>query len=319
MEWWRLVAAVAAILPAAAIFAASMLRSRATWNNEALWSGLLLGGFAAVGLSVGWALLFTFVDANRLTAALGLNEAFSIALFKSGIEAALPEEALKYFIVVVIMFRHVDLQRVQDRLPLCVAVSLGFAALENLFFILGDESRWQTVAMLRTVLATPGHALDGMLMGSALCRAGASRREVRRLWTVLAYLLPAGAHFMYDAPLLFGWKEDLINIGIPVFSAVIAILGVGVILFMSSSLAAAAKVDEASALASVESPNLKAMGILAGLIFLVGIGAVLLAFWSLDLALVKVWITLPLCILPTILAGDLVLSTLRARKRGALL
>jgi len=86
-----------------------------------------------------------------------------------------------------------------DWLVYAVAVSLGFATVENCGYVaLGGLS----VGLMRAFTAVPGHALHGTLMGWRLARAegrpgGAGARERR-----LAWIEPSLWHAAYDFPLL---------------------------------------------------------------------------------------------------------------------
>ncbi len=86
-----------------------------------------------------------------------------------------------------------------DWLVYAVAVSLGFATVENCGYVaIGGLS----VGLVRAFTAVPGHALHGTLMGWRLARAegrpGAAGARERRL----AWIEPSIWHAAYDFPLL---------------------------------------------------------------------------------------------------------------------
>ncbi len=86
-----------------------------------------------------------------------------------------------------------------DWLVYAVAVSLGFATVENCGYVaIGGVS----VGWMRAFTAVPGHALHGTLMGWRLARAegrpGAAGARERRL----AWIEPSLWHAAYDFPLL---------------------------------------------------------------------------------------------------------------------
>ncbi|MCY0877089.1 MAG: PrsW family glutamic-type intramembrane protease [Firmicutes bacterium] len=78
-----------------------------------------------------------------------------------------------------------------DGVVYAVAIGLGFAAVENVLYV---TSSGITTAFVRAFTAVPGHALFGVVMGSAFARAkfyGGSYRK--------AFWLPAILHGTYDA------------------------------------------------------------------------------------------------------------------------
>ena len=117
--------------------------------------------------------------------------------------AAIPEEAIKFFVLVYLAEKHVDVRRLQDLLVLALAVSLGFATLENFGYVI-SAGGWKTIAALRAIAAVPGHGIDGLAMGALLIRARLSGRaeDVR-----LALIVPIILHAAYDFPLMAAHKE----------------------------------------------------------------------------------------------------------------
>ncbi|MCY2959521.1 MAG: PrsW family glutamic-type intramembrane protease [Planctomycetota bacterium] len=129
---------------------------------------------------------------------------------------ALVEEAFKYGALWLRVRKDPHLDEPFDWLVYAVAISLGFAALENVFYVLEGGA---AVAIARALTAVPSHALDGTMMGWHLARAhGRTGAEATR-HRVLALLEPVAWHGAYDyllmlsaeagedrAPVLrFGW------------------------------------------------------------------------------------------------------------------
>ncbi|MBQ3190212.1 MAG: PrsW family intramembrane metalloprotease, partial [Bacteroides sp] len=52
-----------------------------------------------------------------------------------------------------------------DGIVYAVCVSLGFAALENVMYLLGSYDEWVSVGISRALTAVPGHFGFGVLMG----------------------------------------------------------------------------------------------------------------------------------------------------------
>ncbi|HEY3247539.1 MAG TPA: PrsW family glutamic-type intramembrane protease [bacterium] len=139
-----------------------------------------LGVLAGAGLTL-----------HRGSAADALAAAFIIGVV---------EESVKFAAVMFGVYRNVEFNEVIDGIIYAVAASLGFAAVENLFYVLqGGVS----VGLLRAFLSIPGHAFFGAIMGFYMGAAkfsGPRERQMLLAGLVLAIL----AHTAYDGVLFVG-------------------------------------------------------------------------------------------------------------------
>jgi RsiW-degrading membrane proteinase PrsW (M82 family) len=112
--------------------------------------------------------------------------------------AAVCEETVKYVLVLLCM-RRPAFDEPFDGMVYGVTVSLGFAALENIFYVAGqgDSDAALKVAFLRALTAVPSHAATGAIMGFFL---GLShrRRSGRSVLLVAAWAAPVALHGAYD-------------------------------------------------------------------------------------------------------------------------
>jgi len=118
---------------------------------------------------------------------------------------ALVEEGLKY---AALRFRarsdrHLD--EPFDWIVYAVAVSLGFATLENVFYVLEGGAG---VALARAVTAVPSHALDGTMMGWRMARAHGRTGVAATRQRVLALVEPTLWHGAYDYLLMVSAQSD---------------------------------------------------------------------------------------------------------------
>ena len=83
------------------------MKTRASWGNVALWTAFFLGGLGIVGVLPIEILIEWIADHASLSPIprAGVSAVFS---------AAVPEETLKYLILVYAAERHVDARRRQD-------------------------------------------------------------------------------------------------------------------------------------------------------------------------------------------------------------
>ncbi|KIL34859.1 peptidase [Cohnella kolymensis] len=111
------------------------------------------------------------------------------------------EEFFKWFVLYHIIYNHTEFDEPYDGIVYAVAVSLGFATLENVMYTFLQPADFGTL-MMRALLPVSGHALFGVFMGYSLGRAkfSAGRKIKLHLW--LALLLPIFWHGVYDFMML---------------------------------------------------------------------------------------------------------------------
>ncbi|MBP3950560.1 glutamic-type intramembrane protease PrsW [Bacillus suaedae] len=104
------------------------------------------------------------------------------------------EEFFKWFLLYFFTYQHAMFTRRYDGIVFGVSLSLGFASLENLFYLIANGLE---TAIGRALLPVSSHALYGVLMGYYL---GRSKVEAEKRKRYLAYslLLPVISHGSYD-------------------------------------------------------------------------------------------------------------------------
>lgn len=120
--------------------------------------------------------------------------------------AGLPEEIVKVSIIAAVALRARDFDEPMDGVVYGAAVGLGFAAVENAFYLLGAESGWAIVAIMRGLLSVPFHGALGAIAGAYIARArfggalGAHRSIHWRRYRLFAaaWLIPIVLHTVFD-------------------------------------------------------------------------------------------------------------------------
>jgi RsiW-degrading membrane proteinase PrsW (M82 family) len=122
--------------------------------------------------------------------------------------AALPEEAAKLFILWLFVLRkNPYFDEHFDGIVYAVFVSLGFAAIENVFYVVGSGDGWVSVAATRALLAVPGHYAFGILMGYYYTKYHFFDHS--RKVAVKVLLVPVLAHGVYDAIAMSGQVDPI--------------------------------------------------------------------------------------------------------------
>lgn len=79
--------------------------------------------------------------------------------------AAIPEECAKLFMLWLLLRNCREFDERYDGIVYAVAVGLGFAALENLMYVVSAGADWFHVSVSRALLAVPGHFAFAVAMG----------------------------------------------------------------------------------------------------------------------------------------------------------
>ncbi|MEZ5822098.1 MAG: PrsW family glutamic-type intramembrane protease [Bradyrhizobium sp.] len=133
-------------------------------------------------------------------------------LVHSLLGVAAPEEIVKVLVIVAVGLRSRSRgSNPMDTVVYGAAAGLGFAAYENLAYLVQHPDIWRSLAVLRSVLTVPFHGALGIIAGAYLAIArsgtalGANRRN--RDWArisswALVLLGPIALHAAFDFPLL---------------------------------------------------------------------------------------------------------------------
>lgn len=117
------------------------------------------------------------------------------------IVAALPEESFKLLALWLVLRKNPFFDEHFDGIVYAVCVGLGFAAVENIFYVAGDEE-WLSTAVIRALLAVPGHYAFAVLMGYYYSVYHFVDRSPKVAARIL--LVPVLVHGIYDAIALSG-------------------------------------------------------------------------------------------------------------------
>lgn len=115
--------------------------------------------------------------------------------------AAVPEELAKLLALWMVLRKNPYFDEHFDGIVYAVCVGLGFAAIENIFYVLGSED-WMEVAIARALLAVPGHYAFAVLMGYYYSVYHFVNPSMKNALLVL--FAPVLVHGIYDALAMSG-------------------------------------------------------------------------------------------------------------------
>jgi RsiW-degrading membrane proteinase PrsW (M82 family) len=193
---------IAAVAPALLVLWLVIAADERPGPPGLVWTSFLLGAASISLLGLARAL---FAAIPRLsdnpTMALVLHAVFGIAA---------PEEIVKILVIVAVSTQRARTADPMDTVVYGAAAGLGFAAYENLVYLLQYPEMWRTLAVLRSVLTVPFHGALGIIAGAyiAIARSGRALGAHRRdglafiRTPALIVLAPVTLHACFDLPLL---------------------------------------------------------------------------------------------------------------------
>lgn len=179
---------VAALAPAVVLAMIMIRRDKARPEPRRWLLGAAGLGVAAAGivLLLGWLGILKSIPV----------ETFGNALENAFLMAAIPEELVKFAMLVLIANRCRHFDEYFDGIVYAVCIGMGFAGLENILYVFGDDN-WLVISVMRALLAVPAHYCFAIIMGAFFSRAFFNREGKTRNY-LLALFFPIVVHGLYD-------------------------------------------------------------------------------------------------------------------------
>lgn len=167
-----------------------------------------------------WGLLLkTFISGALITIPILILETFLggvgagfqgllHAAYRAFVVAAFSEELFKFLVIYFLIRKSPHFNERFDGIVYAVFVSLGFAAVENILYVMDGGL---TTGYLRAITAVPAHAFFGVAMGFYF---GKYRFVKRPKYIYYALLIPILLHGIYDF-ILMSQKYYLLVLFIP--------------------------------------------------------------------------------------------------------
>ena len=114
--------------------------------------------------------------------------------------AAIPEELFKLLALWLVLVKNPYFDEHFDGIVYAVCVGLGFASVENVFYLFGNIEDWMSVAFVRSLLSVPGHYAYAVLMGFYYSKYYFVSHT--RQTAAMIIVAPVLAHGIYDALLM---------------------------------------------------------------------------------------------------------------------
>ncbi len=209
---------ILAVVPSAVLFYVIWRHDK----NEKEPAGLLIRLFVLGALSIIPAVLAEeFLEMINLE--LFTEGSYVYIFVDNFIGTALVEEGVKYFFLKKSTWKNPNFNYTFDAVVYAVVVSLGFATIENILYVIDDEL---STAIARAIFSVPGHVIDAVFMGYyyGKARLAAERTRERRRNLRLALLVPVMMHGVYDFCL--SAEDEIFILVFLLFEIVITVLAV---------------------------------------------------------------------------------------------
>ena len=129
-------------------------------------------------------------------------------LIISFLVVALIEEGYKFIITYFGTWHNRNFNHIYDGIVYATFVSLGFATLENVLYVLDSGTE---TALLRAVISVPAHAFYaiacGYYLGLSKFNYSIGNKKVARMYKIFSFLIPVLLHGVFDFLLLTNNNE----------------------------------------------------------------------------------------------------------------
>ena len=125
-------------------------------------------------------------------------DSIRLAVFGAGI----PEELAKFAVLWLFLRRCRYFDEYVDGIVYAACVGLGFAAVENVMYLIQNFQAWAYVGAMRALFSVPGHFFFAVVMGFYVSKAFFDDPSQRPRNIFLALALPMLLHSAFDALLM---------------------------------------------------------------------------------------------------------------------
>lgn len=149
---------------------------------------------------------------------LSASSRLSFIVFEAFIVAGLTEEYFKRLVVLRVVYDTPYFNQPFDGIVYCVFSAVGFAAIENVGYVLqtfqASPQDAITVVVLRGIMSVPAHAMFGVVMGYYLGFAKFAPEDKSYWYFKVSLVFPMLLHGFYDFILMLNVYGALIIVGI---------------------------------------------------------------------------------------------------------
>lgn len=141
--------------------------------------------------------------------ALNIDSRIWGTFFSAFITASFTEETFKFIILYALVWHNKNYNERFDGIVYATFISLGFALVENIMYVIHPDLGGVETGLLRSLFAVPAHALFGITMGYYLSLSRYEKTQKLR-YILKAFFIPIILHGIYDFILIYQSKYMLL-------------------------------------------------------------------------------------------------------------
>lgn len=146
------------------------------------------------------AVVFTIVTVRIIDYTIGLIPYLNQTVFyDSFITAGIPEELCKFLIFMIFIWNDKNFDEYFDGIVYASFISLGFATVENIMYVMPGGIG---TGIVRALISVPAHFLFGVILGYFLSLAKFNNDKKGR-YIIIGLLIAMAAHGLFDWLLMF--------------------------------------------------------------------------------------------------------------------
>ena len=133
-------------------------------------------------------------------------------IYMSFIVAGLIEEGLKALVLIPSVLREKSFNEKLDGIIYSVFLSLGFATVENIIYILfEDPTSVFEVSIIRAIISVPAHMMFAIVMGYYISKYKFnSSKSKKRIYLIISIIVPILLHGIFDFILMIQYRWSII-------------------------------------------------------------------------------------------------------------
>ena len=144
--------------------------------------------------------VFTIITVRIIDYTIGLIPYFNQTVFyDSFITAGIPEELCKFLVFMIFIWNDKNFDEYFDGIVYASFISLGFATVENIMYVMPGGIG---TGIVRALISVPAHFLFGVILGYFLSLAKFNSDKKGR-YIIIGLLIAMAAHGLFDWLLMF--------------------------------------------------------------------------------------------------------------------
>lgn len=139
-------------------------------------------------------------------------ETFFKAIGDAFLSAAIPEESAKLLMLWLLVHKNRHFDEHLDGIVYAACIGMGFAGMENIFYLFDNIDNWASVGVARALISVPGHFFFAVAMGYFYSMATFGSKDTRKLNLALTIAVPVLMHGIFDSILFLVNVEPALSL-----------------------------------------------------------------------------------------------------------